>query len=115
MLSLYGAFTRLLRIALNVSWEDHIPNKVLYHGEALASEVVKYRRLKFAGHVVRRTDNRLSSKVIFWQPRTGKKKRGGKKSTFQSVLLKDCGLENIQEIVNCMKDRSVWNKMVPPP
>ena len=57
-------YTRLLRIALNISWKDKINNITLYNGLSRISEVLKERRLKFAGHLMRH-DNEIAHKLVF--------------------------------------------------
>ena len=55
-----GCYTRLLRMALNISWKDKINNITLYNGLSRISEVIKERRLKLAGHLMRH-DNKNGS------------------------------------------------------
>ena len=48
-----GNYTRMLRAALDVSWRSHISNKELYGPLTQVSAVVRSRRLRLTGHVVR--------------------------------------------------------------
>ena len=51
------AFTKLLRYASNIHWQDRITNAVVYRGfefNNLAAQVRK-RRVRFAGHCLRAT------------------------------------------------------------
>ena len=57
-----GCYTRPLRMALNISWKDKINNITLYNGLSRISEVIKERRLKFAGHLMRH-DNEMAHKL----------------------------------------------------
>ena len=43
-----GCYTRLIRMILNISWRDKIPNKILYIGLLKISEVIKDRRMVIA-------------------------------------------------------------------
>ena len=53
-----GCYTRLLRMALNISWKDKINNITLYNGLSRISELIKERILKLAGHLIRH-DNEM--------------------------------------------------------
>ena len=58
-----GCYTRLLRMALNISWTDKIKNITLYNGLPRISEVIKERRLKLAGHFLRH-DNEMAHELV---------------------------------------------------
>ena len=106
-----GAYTRLLRSALNISWRDHITNKELYGSLPKVSLKIKERRLKLSGHCVRH-DEEVSSKLVLWQPSTGKRKRGRRKLTYIDTLLDDTGLETALELRSAMLNRSDWRKRI---
>ena len=59
-----GCYTRLIRMALNIYWKDNINNITLYNGLSRISEVIKERRLKLAGHLLRH-DNEMAHKLSF--------------------------------------------------
>ena len=46
---LNGAYTRMLRAALNVHWSQRVTNKKLYNDLPKITETIRYRRLKFSG------------------------------------------------------------------
>ena len=48
-----GAYTRMLRMALNVSWQDHVRNVDLEAGLPRVSEKIRKRRMELASHCVR--------------------------------------------------------------
>ena len=48
--ALDGVYTRMLRAALNVSWEDHISNVDLYGNLPRLSDTIRQRRMRLAGH-----------------------------------------------------------------
>ena len=65
--SLDGANTRMLRMALNISWKQHVTNEELY-GDLLKSNCkIRERRLRLAGHCVRHREE-IASKLVLWQP-----------------------------------------------
>ena len=51
--SINGCYTRMLRMAQNVSWRDHITNLELYGNIPPLSEKIKERWLRLAGHCLR--------------------------------------------------------------
>ena len=61
-----GNYTRMLRAALDVSWRSHISNKELYGPLPQVSAVVRSRRLRLAGHVVRHEE--MAGQVLLWEP-----------------------------------------------
>ena len=68
-----GNYTRMLRAALNKSWESHPTNKELYGDTPKLSKSIKSQRLRFSGHCWRaRTE--LASELLLWTPKHGKTK-----------------------------------------
>ena len=106
-----GLYTKLLRRALNVRWQDHLTNQQLYRGLPKLSTTVQRRRLNFAGHCMR-SQHQPISKLIFWSPQGGSQSRGRQKETYQNVLSADTLLEDPNEIANLMMDKDLWRKMV---
>ena len=51
-----GCYTRLLRMATNISWKDKVTNTHLYRGIPKITDTIKQRRLRLAGHCIRHTD-----------------------------------------------------------
>ena len=50
--ALDGVYTRMLRMALDVSWEDRVPNIHLYGTLPRVYSKVRERRMRLAGHCV---------------------------------------------------------------
>ena len=103
-------YTRLIRMILNISWRDNIPNKILYIGLPKISEVIRDRRMTIASHCVRHKDEACHD-LIFWQPRHGKRNRGRQSITFIDNLKNDTELDDVEEIRNVMSDREDWRKI----
>ena len=61
-----GAYTRLLRSALNISWTDHVNNEVLYGSLPKVTSKIRERRMRLAGHCCRHNEEE-ASKVLLWQ------------------------------------------------
>jgi hypothetical protein len=108
--SLDGAYTRMLRAALNISWKQHPSKKELYGNIPPISTTIRERRLRFAGHCWRSKDE-LASNLLLWQPTHGKKTPGRPYKSFIDQLTDDtdCLLE---ELPNAMSDRKRWRERV---
>ena len=109
--SLDRCYTRMLRKVLNVSLKQHLTNKELYGTQSPISNVIRRRRLKFAGHSVRQHDQ-LVSELVLWEPTHGTRNRGGQAKNFVDILKEDTGCKSTQEIRTCMEDRGVWRGIV---
>ena len=102
-----GCYTSMLRKVLNVTWQDRIPNEVLYGGLTPLSTKIRTRRLRLAGHCIRHDDVAPHS-LVLWDPQQGRASRGGQRSTFIDTLKRDTGLHSTSEIRALMLDRSLW-------
>ena len=105
-----GCYTQLLRRALNISWKEHIPNKVVYGKLPPITSIIKARRLSFAGHCLRTADQPVSH-LVFWTPTGGCSSRGRQRITYPDTIKNDIELEE-QEIIKLMKDRKLWAQHV---
>ena len=102
-----GCYTRMLRKVLNVTWQDQIPNEVLYRGLPPLSTKIRTRRLRLAGHCIRHNDVAPHS-LVLWVPQQGRASQGGQQSIFIDTLKRDTGLHSISEIRALMLDRLLW-------
>ena len=95
-------------MALNISWKDKINKITLYNGFSRISKVIKERRLKLAGHLMRH-DNEMAHKLVLWEPTNGSARRGRKTVNFVDNLRENIELDDIHEINTMMLDRDVWS------
>ena len=109
--SLDGCYTRMLRKVLNVSWKQHLTNNDLYRTHPPISNIIRKRRLKFAGHTVRSHDQSVSD-LVLWEPGHGTTSRGGQSKTYIDILKQDTSYTSTQEIRTCMEDRGIWRSTV---
>ena len=107
---LYGAYTRMLRAALNKSWREHLTNKELYGNIPKISVAIREQRLRFAGHCWR-SEGELASDLLLWQPYHGKRFRGRPPLTYIDQLVKDTGCRT-EELPAAMKERDKWKERV---
>ena len=109
--SLDGAYTRMLRMALNVSWKQHMTNDEFYGKLPRVTAKIAKRRLQLAGHCVRHQDE-IASKFVLWEPMHGYVNRGRKPVNYIDLLKCDTGLSNTSEIRAVMRYRDVWKGYV---
>ena len=98
-----GAYTRMLRVALNKSWRDHPTNKELYGNIPKISSSIRQQRMRFAGHCWPSKEE-LIADVLLWNPKHGKRSQGRPRKTYIDQLLDDTGCR-LEELPNAMEDR----------
>ena len=108
--SIDGCYTRMLRMALNISWKDHVTNQVLYGSLPKISEVIRKRRLQLAGHCFRDKSAPVS-KLVTWNPMHGKCSVGRPARSYVDILLEDTDINNVDELEKCMDDRNLWRSL----
>ena len=106
--ALDGCYTRMLRKALNISWQDFVTNEELYGNLPRLSDKVAWRRLGLVGHCFR-NNNLLASRLILWEPSHGHRARGRPPSTFVNTLKRDVGAADSTELKTCLTDRQDWS------
>ena len=105
-----GTYTRMLRAVLGVSWKDYKTNEELYGNLQKISDTLRTRRLRFIGHSWRRK-NEIISKVLLWDPKHGKRKRGRPAKTYVDQLQSDIDL-SLEDLKVVMEDREEWRKII---
>ena len=106
-----GCYTRMLRMALNISWKCHLTNEQLYGELPKVSTKVQQRRMRFAGHCIRHTKE-MAHRLVLWQPTEGRTGRGRKRVNYVDNLLQDAEMDNVEELRTIMEDRVEWRKHV---
>ena len=103
-----GCYTRLLRRVLNISWKKHPTLATLYGNLPPISVLVKRRRIQFAGHCARATDELVSSFVLWSHPSSHRRSR---KLTFPDTLSRDTNIHK-DDLKTAMTDRVFWKSVV---
>ena len=101
----------MLRIVLNVSWEDHAKNVDLYGTLPRVTDKIRARRMGLAGHCVRHPEL-VASNLILWEPKHGTRSRGRPATTYIDTLRRDIGLSNTGEIRALMKNSDLWRASI---
>ena len=91
MVRILNTYTKLLRYALNVRWQDKVKNVDLYKSLSKVSVRLRQRRLAFAGHCWRSSQSAFQpvSELLFWFGDGEGNKSSGAYWTYVHVLLKD--------------------------
>ena len=100
-----GCYTRMLRMAFNVSWKDKMTNAELYDGLPKLSTKVATRRMKLAGHCMCHPEKEASI-LVLREPVRGVRNVG----TYIDNLKEDTGLATTEEIRTAAMDREGWRK-----
>ena len=104
-----GCYTRMLRMAYDVSWKAKLTNIQLYDGLPAVSTKIASRRLKLAGHCMRHPEEE-ASKLVLWEPKEGKRNVGRRAVSYIDILKQDTGLETTEDLKTAMMDRSGWKR-----
>ena len=103
-----GCYTRLLRRVLNLSWRNHPTLETIYGDLPRVSNLVCKRRVQFAGHCARATDELVSSFVLWRHPFPDNRSR---KLTFPDRIRRDTAISR-DNLLAAMKDREYWKGVV---
>ena len=103
-----GAYTRMLRVAINKSWRENLTNKELYGNIPKILVAIREQRLRFAGDGWR-SKGELASDLLLWQPSHGKLFRGRPRLTYIDQLVKDtgCRTEELQAAMKGINGKNV--------
>lgn len=107
---------RYLRQILNIKWEDKVSNvEVLRRANMPSVEaLITTAQLRWSGHVVRMTDDRLPRSVLYGELLDGQRQRGGQKLRYKDVIKRhlkriDCDVDTWEEKA---RDRVEWRGIV---
>ena len=103
-----GNYTRLLMRVKNLSWKCHPTKEQIYGNLPPVSQVIKRRRVQFAGHCFR-ASKEVVSPFILWKPKPIG--RRSQKLTYPDVIARDTGISK-NELGVAMQDRETWKKLV---
>ena len=101
-----GNYTRMLRVILNKSWQQHPTRHLLYGHLPLITKTIPVRRTRHAEHCWKSKDE-LISDVLLWTPAYGQAKAGRPARTYIQQLCEDTGC-NPEDLPKAMNDREKW-------
>ena len=111
-----GAFTKLLRYASNIRWQDRITDAVVYRGfefNNLTAQIRK-RRVRFAGHYLRATYQPVCH-LVLKEPTAYVRGKGNTK-TYTKTIIADVRLylPNVElvDVIKMANNRIEWKNVV---
>lgn len=89
--------TKCLRSILKLTWKDKIPNEeILKRSNMLSIEnIIRVKRLRWAGHLSRMSENRVPQQIIFGELKRGERPQKKPKLRWMDMLKKDLTEQNI--------------------
>ena len=86
-----GTYTRLLMRIKNISWKRHPTKQQIYNDLPQVSQIIKKRRVQFAGHCYR-ASNEMASNFVLWKPNSTRRRKSCK-LTYPDVISRDTGID----------------------
>ena len=105
-----GNYTRMLRVILNKSRQQHSTRNQLYGHLPPITKTIQVRRTRHAGHCWR-TKDKLISDVLLWTPTYGRAKAGRPARTYIQQLCEDTG-SSPKDLSEAINDREKWRERV---
>ena len=108
--------TRSLRRILNITWQDKVPSNTVLERAGCTSmfTLLKQRRIRWLGHVVRMDDGRIPKDLLYGELVQGKRPTGRPQLWFKDVCKRDLKALNIDQNnweATALK-RSAWRQTV---
>ena len=105
-----GNYTRMLRVILNKTCQQHPTRHQLYGHLPPITKTIEVRRTRHAGHSWRSIDEFISD-VLLWTTTYGRARTGRPARTYIQQLCEDTGCcpEDLPEVMN---DKEKWRERV---
>ena len=107
---------KCLRKILGISFSDHIKNEeVLKRSEVeTIADLIKQKRVRWAGHVLRMPECRHPKTAFSWKPRSGKRRQGRPLITWRATCKKDLQTIGVDcdDAARVASDRELWKILV---
>ena len=105
-----GAYTRMLRAALNKPWKDLLTNKELYGNIPPITTSIRQQRIRFAGHCWRSKEE-LAADLKLWMPSRVKRSLGRPRKTYIDQLVENSRCR-AEDLATAVSDREEWRERV---
>ena len=99
-----GYYTRMLRMAMNISWKQKPRHQQLYETFPRVLPKVAYRGIKLEEYCIRDPEE-IVSKPVLWQPAVGRGSVGKQLVSFIDTLHRDANINIINELKTVMLSR----------
>ena len=109
---------RCQRKILQITWLQHKTNHYVRSltKQPQLTNIIRNRRLKWFGHVLRMDPGRIPRTLYLWDPTHGKRKRGRPRTMWKDVIqrdLKTLGFDwSVEEAEVATQDRALWRFLV---
>ena len=107
---------KCLGAILHITWQDKVTNEEVMKrtGAQEVQTIMKVRRMRYLGHVMRMDPQRLTHTVLEWNPIGGKRKRGRPKLTWTKTIDTDIASMgyNKEQARQAAQDRQMWRSLV---
>ena len=105
-----------LRRVLRRFWPNHLSNKELYEttGSTPISALIRVRRWRWIGHVLRTSPGNISRTALTWAPE-GKRRRGRPRETWRRTIEKErnqLGWHSWEAAAASAADRDGWHNLL---
>jgi len=79
---------RWLRKILHISWKDKVTNDKVKElaQQGLLENIIRERRLRWAGHVVRMDSRKIARQATNWKPIDGRRRPGRPRTDWQQTV-----------------------------
>ena len=113
---LSGFHTSCLRKICRIYWPQKITNKELYQrtGQRDITMVVKQKRWRWLGHVIRKDRDSIRRTALRWTPDSGRRNRGRPRETWRRTIeaeMKTAG-KTRKELEKAAMEREQWKSLV---
>ena len=105
-----GNYTRMLRVILNKSWQQHHTRHQLYGHLPPITKTIQVRRTRHAEHCWRSRNEHIRD-VLLWIPTHGRAKAGRPTRTYIQQLCEDTGCCP-EDLPRAMNDMEEWRERV---
>ena len=107
---------RCLRRILNIRWQDKISNITILERAGIPTlyTILKERRMRWVGHVVRMEDSRIPKSLLYGELTLGKRPTGRPHLRYKDVCKRDLKAMSIDEKTweVAAQDRKIWKQTV---
>ncbi|CAH1233287.1 Hypp666 [Branchiostoma lanceolatum] len=107
---------RSLRRIMDISWQDRVTNQQVLDLAQCTSvkAIVLKSQLRWTGHVIRMSDDRIPRQLMYGELKLGFRKRGRPKLRYKDTLknnLKWCGIKP-SKLESMATDRTAWRALI---
>jgi len=112
---LEAAHHRWLRKILHISWKDKTTNDKVREltQQAKLEDIVRERRMRWTGHVMRMDCDRIARAAVIWTPKCGRRRPGRPRTDWTQTVKQDIkrGGFTWEQLPDLAVDRTTWKEL----